>query len=140
MTQKIFKLLYKSFDVPLTERERRQLQKALNDSEQLREEKERIILLRGSIAKERDASFKPLFADRVLQRIWSQGEENELELFFDALIHFFRPIAITAVALVIILSSYNLFRTNQLTSENGLVISEISIEDAFDPMIDYMQE
>lgn len=140
MNQKILDLLYKSFEVPLTTREQHQLEKALRDSERLRDEKEKIAKLRKSIAADTIDSFKPFFADRVLQRIRAQGEENEYELFLDSLIHFFRPIAIAALVLVIILTGYNMVNNNPDTDENGLAVSEISVEDAFDPMMDYIQE
>jgi hypothetical protein len=140
MNQKILDLLYKSFEVQLTKHEQHQLERALADSEQLRAEKERIAVLRKSVAAGTNDSFKPFFADRVMQRIRAQREENEQELFFDSLIHFFRPIAIAAIVLVIILTGYNMVGDNPLTGENGLAITEISVEDAFDPMMDYIQE
>jgi hypothetical protein len=140
MNQKILKLLYRSFEIQLTAREQQQLEVALRDSEQLRKEKERISSLRKSISASTINSFKPFFADRVMQGIRGQQEENKQQVFFESLIYFFRPIAIAAVLLVIMLTSYTIFSDNPLSGENGLAVSEISIEDAFDPMIDFIQE
>lgn len=140
MNPKMLELLYKSFDASLTPNEQEELERALIDSEQLREEKEKLTQMRESISSTAKNSFNPFFANRVMQRITSQKKESNEELFFESLISLFRPMAIAAVLLVVVLTSYNLVTDNFFSSQDSPPLSELSLEDAFDPMLDYLQE
>jgi negative regulator of sigma E activity len=130
MNKKLRKLLYLSFDTELTEKEQGILDKALSESEELRNEKSELEKMRASIKKEKRERFGENFADRVMDRIdVLEVEENEPELFFTNLLKLFKPVAIIGATAVIVLSSINLYRGNELSLSSVLGIYEQSYND-----------
>jgi hypothetical protein len=138
MNRKILDLLYRSFDDSLTRVEQQRLDQALSDSKELRAEKSRITQMRMVISDSRQQSFHPFFAKKVLRRIREQG--RAAESFFDSLIDVFRPVAIAATILFIVLLSYNLFKSDKITLASAFAEPEIKLEHSLDPALALVME
>ena len=69
MDNNLYNLLLRSFDTPLTENEQRQLENALASSEEFRAAKEEIVALRFGLQGLKGETFKPFFAERVMERL-----------------------------------------------------------------------
>lgn len=129
MDKKILKLLYRSFDDNLNEKERKQLDEALKVSKELRKEREQILAQRQALAESSAASFEPLFPERVMSRIDSLGQKkNGFESFYDTLLFMFQRLAIVGAAILLILLIYNLQTGDILSSEEILYASDFTFE------------
>ena len=136
MNDKNLKLLYRYFDEKLTPAEQKQLEEALQHSKELQKEKNRLSSLRKLVATNSQQTFKPFFADRVMRRISQSSEkENRQEMFFDSLLSIFRPIAIGATVVLILIMSYNIIKTDQVSLAGALATPEVTLEEAIDPTL-----
>jgi hypothetical protein len=140
MDKNLKELLYRSFDSGLDQREKIMLEKALASSKELRQEKEIIESLRQDIHGVKDTPFSAGFADKVMKAITNQRSENETEQFFDSLFVFFRPIAIAATVLIIIIAGYNMSSSGQYSVEGALGIPEVTVDDVYDPSLALVTE
>jgi len=140
MDKKLKELLYRSFDSELNAEEKRLLEEALAQSEELRQEKEMITSLRGNIKRSKSTSFNPHFVDRVMEKIHSIEMKDESEQLFDSLYVFFRPIAIAATVLIIAIAGYNISTTGNLSLEGALGVPEVSVDDVYDPALALVSE
>lgn len=139
MKDKDLKLLYRSFDDALPEKERACLEKALNDSDALRQEKERLADIRESIGRRKSEGFSPYFSQRVMARIRENQAEPQGELY-ETLVSFFRPVMVGTAVLTILLASYNIMKSRRVTLASVFAEPEITVEEAFDPMNSSMWE
>ena len=131
MNKRLLKLLYKSFDIKLTEKEQKLLDNALFYSKELRKEKNKIESTRRSIAGCIETSFKPNFAENVMYKIKNINIEEELEYsFFNCLVFNFKRITAAAVIICIILFSVIIIKQEKNPLLNLLIRSEVSF-DAF---------
>ena len=134
--KKMLDLLYRSFDSKLTEEEQRQLDEALSHSGELRKEKEHIARIRGSISASAPESFRPFFAERVMQRITSiEEKEAEKDLFTRTLFVDFRRVALIAAMLIIMLLSHNLIQSGDVSLNGAFAVPEITFEEVFEPTL-----
>ena len=140
MDKKIKELLYRSFDSELSSEERKFLDNALSESEDLRNEKELISSLREKIKTSSTKSFNPGFADRVMKTIRSSKRSDESEQFFESLSVIFRPIAIAATVLIIIIAGYNMNKTDNYSLEGALGVPEVTVNDVYDPSLALVSE
>jgi hypothetical protein len=131
MDEKNKSLLYRSFEQELSPEEKENLEQALSRTEELRREKETIIQLRRTIREGKVDSFRPFFADRVLNRIQAYSKGRNDESFFDSLFMIFRPVAIAAVILIIMVTVYNITTSGQLSLESVLAVPEVTLDDAY---------
>jgi len=128
--KRILKLLYRSFDDDLSEEEIRLLEKELKVSEALRREKETIIANRKAIVEYPSRSFKPFFAERVIQRITSMPEKkNSAEVFYHTLKAVFWKTAIIGAVCLIALILFNIGVGQNLPSEEAFYISDLTYEE-----------
>ena len=132
MNKKILELLYRSFDSNLDEKEQKQLAEALKNSEELRKEKEQILAQRRTVSDSAERSFKPFFAERLMNRIDSIFEKNGLEIFYETLKSVFRRFAIVSSVIMIVLISYNLATRDSLSSEEIFYASDVTFEEILD--------
>jgi hypothetical protein len=123
MDKRLYNLLLRSFDAPLAEAERRQLDSALKASENFRVMRRQIANLRDVLQTAGHQSFKPFFAERVLERL--RTPQQSLADYF---VSVFRSVAIGAAVLVIICSVYNISRSNAFTLESALGIHQPTLE------------
>ena len=141
MNDKILKLLYRSFDEPLTPAEKLFLDNALKQHRELREEKERISALREKVSRNGSQSFKPFFAERVMQRISrSEYGTSGQEVFWDSLVTMFRPVAIGAAIILLVIMTYNIKKSDHLSFAAAFASQEVTLEDAIDPTLSLAME
>jgi hypothetical protein len=140
MDKKLRDLLYRSFDSDLNQEEKKMLEEALSHSKELRHEKEIIASLRENIAGSKTPSFNPFFADRVMENIHASEQTDENEKFFESLFVFFRPIAIAATVLIIIIAGYNMSTTGHFSLEGALGVPEVTVDDVYDPTLALVTE
>lgn len=120
-------LLIRSFDSDLSKNERTELENALQNSLELREEKKRLETVRGMVARNSARSFKPFFAARVMQRI--NAATNQQEDFFESLSWMFRRVVL-AGALTVILLFASALLTGRASSISTLFgMPQVTIED-----------
>lgn len=130
MNKKILKLLYRSFDDDLDAKEQKQLAEALENSEELRKEKEQVEAQRRAISNSAAQSFKPFFAERMMSRIQALGEkENILETFYETLKAAFWRFAATGAVIMIALISINLVIGESLSMDEAFYVSELTFEE-----------
>lgn len=130
MNKKILKLLYRSFDDDLNEKEKKQLEEAMENSVELRREKEQIEVRRQAVSDSAAQSFKPFFAERVMGRIQARGQkENTLEAFYDTLKAVFRRLAVAAAVIMIALITINLIIGESPLMDEAFYISELTFEE-----------
>jgi hypothetical protein len=135
MAKKIIELLYRSFDDSLSDEEQNQLTRALSQSAELRKEREQILKLRGAFAGSHAHSFKPFFADRVMNQLKiAQSHKNEAETFFNSLVAVFKPVAIAVAIILFSLLTYNLKQTKNYTLAGALGEKKIMLEEIVDPI------
>ncbi len=129
--KKIRKLLFRSFEGELKEKEKKLLEKALENSKEIRQEKEEIKKLRQAVAKSAVKSFKPFFAERVITRLKATEtrEENSLEGFYQSLKPIFKRLALAGSIIMLVLILYNLKIGDALSSEEVFYASEEAIEE-----------
>ena len=127
--KKILKLLYRSFDDELNLEETEQLDRALKDSEEIRKEKEQILAQRRALEESSAPSFKPFFAERVMNRIETLGQKkNGFESFYETLLLMFRRFAIVGAAILLLLLIYNIQTGDILSSEEIMFASDFTFE------------
>jgi len=130
MNKKILILLYRSFDDDLDAKEQKQLAEALENSEELRKEKEQVEAQRQAISDSAAQSFKPFFAERMMSRIQALGEkENILETFYETLKAAFWRFAATGAVIMIALISINLVIGESLSMDEAFYVSELTFEE-----------
>ena len=134
MEKTIKDLLIRSLDGPVTERERRKLDKALARSAPLRAELKQLMRLREGLSKSR-YSFKPFFADRVMAHIQPGGQfAAPVHDFFDALFYSFRRVAFAGAVLLVLLVSYHVIENKSLSFEGLLGFQELTLEEVWLPV------
>lgn len=135
MNREIIKLLYRSFDGELTPDEKEKLAFVLQNSSTLRTEKKQIEQLRRMITANKNYSFKPFFAERVMQKVMNLAESKPVqELFFESLYSIFRPVAIAVTIILFALISYNLSKSDQITLNKALAQPEVTLEQLINPV------
>jgi len=123
MEDSLYNLLLRSFDAPLTENEQRRFEDALETSAEFRAMREEVVRLRSDLHTVHGSSFRPFFAERVMNRLNSSPQPIS-EYFFAS----FRSVAIGSAILVIILSAYNISRENSFTVDSALGIHHQTLE------------
>ncbi len=123
MDKTMYDLLLRSFDGSLNKSEQSLLDKSLVLSEELEVTKQEIAQLRKAYVLTRDSSFKPFFAERVLQRL------TEIQKFYtDWLVVVFRRVAITGVILAALLACYNVSNRQSVNIESVLGLPQPTLE------------
>jgi hypothetical protein len=107
------------------------LDRALKLDESLRLEKEKISEMRKALAESGVREFPSYFIERVMSRInsWQTKEE----IWYESIMGVFRPIAVTAIMLLIILLTYNFNANKKISFNSAMNTPSVTVEDAFDP-------
>ncbi len=129
MDKKALKLLYRSFEEKLKEREQNQLKEALEKSEELRREKEKITEMRKAVSESAYGTFEPFFAERVMNRIVAEEKERAVVSVFEPLKAVFQRLAIAAAIVIIVLIVYNLSIGESFTMNEAFYVSELTSEE-----------
>ena len=129
MNKKALKLLYRSFDARLSQRNQRKLAEALDRSPELRNEKVQLQAQRSMLAKSQAHAFSPQFADRVIQRLKTETGSNGWEQFYETLLTLFRRFAVIGAVILFLLLSYNLKLGDKLSLEEVFFASDAAYEE-----------
>jgi anti-sigma factor RsiW len=131
--RKVLKLLYRSLDGDLKDKDRKKLDEALEQSEELRREKERILEQRQAVADSASQSFGPFFAERVMRRIEGLGQKkNGWEAFYESFMGAFRKVAIVSAAVLVILISYNVIKSDIVPEDELFFMADTTMEEILD--------
>jgi hypothetical protein len=130
MNKKMLKLLYRSFDDQLKEKEQKKLAKALEHSPGLRREKEQIEAQRKVVANTAAQSFKPFFVERVMGQVNALGGKTNglgMQMFYESLVSVFRRFAVAGAVISVLLFIYNQGIGDILSLEEALTMSDITL-------------
>jgi anti-sigma factor RsiW len=136
MNGRLNNLLLKSLDSELLPHERSELESALSTSEALQHTKEELLRMRATLRTKSEISFASGFEERVMNRITALSEDA----LASGLFTIFRPVAIVAAALIIILASINMATSEQISVHGIFAVTEVAPQDAFNPLVDLVQE
>lgn len=121
---KLEKLLYRSFDEPLSDGDRKKLQTALAENNALKQEVKRIERMRSLLTDTAGAQFDPLFADRVLFRLREKEDD-----FLTVLLWSFRRIALVGAATIALLMVNNIITGGDLSVDSVLGLPQLTLEE-----------
>ena len=125
MEERMRELLYRSLDGELSPGEREDLDAALAGSAELRREQEELVAMRGLVKRSAAQSFGPFFAERVVNTIRSEREEEASGArFFDSLLYAFRRVALVGAAIAVFLLIYNFNQGGSLSVASALGTDE----------------
>ena len=125
-------LLYRSFDDELSAAENLRLDRALEQSVELRDEKDKIAQLRNGISGKTAPSFKPFFAERVTNRVIDISKSGfKQQDFFESLNFIFKRVAIVGFIAVIVLFSVNIFGGNSNINSYQPETRKVTLEEDF---------
>jgi hypothetical protein len=128
--RKALKLLYRSLDGDLKDKDQKKLEEALERSEVLRKEKERALAQRQAVADSAGRSFGPYFADRVMHRIEGLGQKkNGLEAFYENFMAAFRKVALVSAVVLVLLISYNVIKSDIVPEDELLFMADTTMEE-----------
>lgn len=129
------KLMYKSFDAPLSEEEKKILDSELHSSASINQEYINLLKLRKAVSSSTKDTFEPFFEERLMGKL---NRTKKAEMNFDSvtapLLASFKRIAVTAIIILVILISYNLTNGNNYSINNILGNSTTNVASAFDPL------
>ena len=120
MEEKINDLLFQSFDRELTTEEQVELDGALINSQELREQKEQLASMRNLISKTK-ISFNQNFTAEIMDKI---SESN----FNSNVISLFKKIAYAGAASIVVLLGSHVWSGGSLSLESFLGIESISAD------------
>lgn len=131
--KKILKLLYRSLDSDLKVKDQKKLDEALEKSEELRKDKERVLAQRQAVANSSSKSFGPFFAERVMHRIEGLGQKkNGLEVFYESFMATFRKVAIVSAVVLVLLISYNVVKSDIVPEDELFFMADTTMEEILD--------
>lgn len=128
MDRKILKLLYRSLDLTLKEKDQRRLDRALEESVELRQHQADLLAMRQVIADGAVRSFRPQFVERAMNRIQSGGDSAAYEdVLFGAYRTVFRRAAVAGLVLIVALVSYNIANKDLLPQDAIFYVSDLTM-------------
>jgi len=128
--KKVLKLLYRSFDTDLSKKKNLQLDEALEQSKDLREERKLILSRRQAVADSAVRTFRPYFADRVMSQVAAMGDKKDTqESFYDALIFGFKRLAVVGALVMIGLIFFNVIQGHILPVDEVFYASDMALEE-----------
>jgi len=132
--EQLLLLLYRSFDDSLSEKENRLLNRALENSPEMREEKRRIQEQRDSLSESAGSmNFGPYFAEGIINRLKAgESRVNPGELFFGELFSNFKRLVAVTVLLCLVLISYNLVIGEGVNADEALYLSQDTYQEILD--------
>jgi len=131
---KIKKLIYKSLDGILSEKEEKMLNEELQSSVEARLMYDEIAGIRKAVQNIEPEPFKPFFEERLLDKINNpQVIEGNNSGWTESLTKSFRQIAFTTVIILALLVLYNVNQGNYSSFENLLGTYKTPIEYVLDP-------
>ena len=130
--KKMLKLLYRSFDDRLKEKEQKKLAQALEQSPGLRQEKKQLEAQREAVANTAVQSFKPFFVERVMEQVNALGGKTNglgMQMFYESLVSVFRRFAVVGAVISVLLFIYNQGIGDILSLEEALTLSDLTLHE-----------
>ena len=128
MEKRVLKLLYRSLDSALKERDRRKLDSALTESKELRQCRDEILSLRRAVPEGADRSFRAGFEDRIMSRLRSAPEvPNRLEILAESYRWILHRLAAVSVFVLIILIAAVLLQDGMIPKDAVFYVSDTTI-------------
>jgi hypothetical protein len=130
--KKMLKLLYRSFDHQLKEKDQKKLELVIERSPTLQQEKKYIEVQRKALANSASRSFKPFFVERVMEQVNTFGGKTnslDLQIFYESLFTVFRRIAVAGSIISILLFIYNVGIGDILSMEEALTMSDLTLRE-----------
>ena len=59
-------------------------------------------------------------------------KSNEQEQWFESLYKFFRPLAIAATLLIIVITGYNIITSGEISIESAFAVPDVTLDDIYD--------
>lgn len=134
---RIRELIYRQFDTRLSDSEQKELTAGLETFDDLQKEYEDIGKIREGIKESAQTSFSPYFKQKVMQRISELDNENQ-PVLFDSLFPAFRKLALTAVAVIVILASINAGVNGELSVNSIFNIPKTTIGTVMDSAFTFL--
>ena len=121
------KLMLKALEDDLSSDERDRLKTLFDASPELRDEYDELLHTQKWVAYARYDSFKPYFAERVLQRL--QGDRDSIfsDDFYISLVHNFYRLAFTVLVIIMLIGSYNIFSADNTSTKQPVIESVIAL-------------
>ena len=92
-----------------------------------------MIAQRQVVADSASQSFGPFFAERVMNRIDGLGEKkNGWEAFYESFMAAFRRVAIVSAAVLVLLISYNVIRSDIVPEDELFFVADTTMEEILD--------
>ena len=132
-TKELEKLLYKSFDGSLSEKEQTLLNGGLEHSEELRKLRDQIKELRDVVHKSKNDSVKPFFEERLLNKLNASSKSDKFSEWAESFVFSFRRIVFAAAIFLGFLILYNVNQGNFSAIENLFGTYQAPVEYALDP-------
>jgi anti-sigma factor RsiW len=128
MEKRVLKLLYRSLDSVLKEKDRQRLDKALAESKELRQQRAEILSLRRAVAQGAACSFRPQFEDRVMNRIRSAAAvPNRPETLIASYQWVFGRLAAVAVFILVVLVAFVLVQDGLFPKDAVFYVSDTAL-------------
>lgn len=121
----ILDLLLRSLDTELSQDEAEKLEQALQESEVLRQEKVRLLAMRGQLGAW-TAPEDPTFADRVMVKLGKQAEED----LSAVIIRLFPRVAAACVLILAVALGTIYVTEGSLMLDTIIGVNEVVLEDA----------
>lgn len=129
MEKRVLKLLYRSLDSALKEKDRQRLEKALAESKELRQHRAEILSLRQAVARGAARSFRPQFVERVMSRIRSAPKiPHGHEVLVESYRWVFGRLAAVSVFILIVLLSVALIQDGLFPQDAIFYVSDTTID------------
>ena len=119
-------LLLKSYDVPVSAREREELAKQMQNDPTLRRQSDQYLKIRELMLRTEPDSFGPFFAERIVNQLKQRVNEIDYLIFF-----FFKKYQVLALGILVALLVTNLLLTDQLSLKALFGVDQETTEEGF---------
>jgi hypothetical protein len=119
-------LLLRSWDAPVSARERKTLAEAMQNDPVMRQNSEQYQKIRTMLLRAEADSFGPFFAERIMNMIKNRTQQIDYLIFF-----FFKKYQVVLLGLLVALLISNMLLTDQLTLKGILGVEQDTTENIF---------
>lgn len=122
------KLLYKSFEQKLTDKEQKLLDKLLSNSESLRNEQRKILKMREGLLNFSVPGFKSVFEDEIMKKV--NGSKYSKKIYFEQLEYSFKKVAFAMMVIIVLVLGYHFQKYGSIDFQGILGIEKVKMGDA----------
>jgi hypothetical protein len=116
-------LLLRSWDAPVSARERETLAEAMQNDPAMRQQSEQYQRIRTLLLRVEADSFGPFFAERIMNMIKNRTQQIDYLIFF-----FFKKYQVLLLGVLVALLVSNMLLTDQLTLKGILGLEETTLD------------